>query len=130
MLRPMGRFTALWIARLTETNPLLVEIEAHLNALRPGLKRVSSGRSGMTETLTERLWASPWFEDVVFVEGRHEIIMTPERYLGAWRSVNDLQVQLGEKQFGAFLDFVEERVRGQLIEATYLTRAWSARRKN
>src|SRR5580658_8680959 len=130
VLRPMGRFTALWIARLTETNPLLVEIEAHLNALRPGLKRVSSGRSGMTETLTERLWASPWFEDVVFVEGRHEIIMTPERYLGAWRSVNDLQVQLGEKQFGAFLDFVEERVRGQLIEATYLTRAWSARRKN
>jgi hypothetical protein len=56
--------------------------------------------------------------------------MTPERYLGAWRSVNDLRVQLGEKQFDAFLDFVEQRVGGQrLIEATYLTRAWSARRK-
>ncbi|MGD0076262.1 MAG: hypothetical protein ABSD31_18285 [Candidatus Binataceae bacterium] len=86
--------------------------------------------SGITETLTEKLWSSPWFEDVVYIEGRHDIVMTPERYLGAWRSVNDLRVQLGEKQFDAFLDFVEQRVGGQrLIEATYLTRAWSARRK-
>lgn len=130
VLRPGGRFTALWNPRLIEVNPLLVEIEAHLDTLRPNIKRVSSGRSGVTETLTEQLWASPCFEDVVYLEGRHIIEMTPERYLGAWRSVNDLRVQLGPEKFDAFLDFVEKRIAGlKVIEATYLTRAWSARRK-
>jgi ubiquinone/menaquinone biosynthesis C-methylase UbiE len=131
LLRSHGRFTAIWNPRLIEVNPLLVEIEAYLDRLRPNIKRVSSGRSGMTESLTERLWSSPWFEDVVYIEGRHVISMTPERYLGAWRSVNDLRVQLGEQPFTAFLEFIEQRVSGQnLIEATYLTRAWSARRKD
>lgn len=130
VLRAGGRFTALWNPRLIEVNPLLVEIEAHLDTLRPNIKRVSSGRSGITETLTEQLWASPCFEDVVYLEGRHIIEMTPERYLGAWRSVNDLRVQLGPEKFDAFLDFVEKHIASQkVIEATYLTRAWSARRK-
>ncbi len=130
VLRAGGRFTALWNPRLIEVNPLLVEIEAHLDTLRPNIKRVSSGRSGITETLTEQLWASPYFEDVVYLEGRHVIAMTPERYLGAWRSVNDLRVQLGQEKFDAFLAFVEQRIAGlKGIEATYLTRAWSARRK-
>lgn len=128
VLRPGGRFTALWNPRYIEANPLLVEIEAHLDTLRPGIKRVSSGRSGVTETLTERLWDSPCFDDVVYLEGRHVIAMTPERYLGAWRSVNDLRVQLGAEKFNAFLAFVAERIAGlETIEATYLTRAWSAR---
>ena len=130
VLRAGGRFTALWNPRLIEVNPLLVEIEAHLDTLRPNIKRVSSGRSGITETLTEQLLASPYFEDVVYLEGRHVIMMTPERYLGAWRSVNDLRVQLGPEKFDAFLAFVEQRTAGmQGIDATYLTRAWSARRK-
>ena len=128
LLRPQGRFTALWNPRLVEVNPLLVEIETHLDTMRPNVKRASSD---MKETLTEQLWSSPWFEDVVYIEGRHDIIMTPERYLGAWRSVNELRVQLGEQQFDAFLDFVEQRVADQpSIKATYLTRAWSARRKD
>ncbi len=131
VLRPGGRFTALWNPRLIEVNPMLVEIEAHLDTLRPNIKRVSSGRSGITETLNEQLWASPCFEDVVYLEGRHVIRMTPERYLGAWRSVNDLRVQLGPENFDAFMTFVEKRIQGQeFIEATYLTRAWSARRKD
>ena len=131
VLRARGRFTALWNPRLIEVNPLLVEIEAHLDTLRPNIKRVSSGRSGITETLAEQLWASPFFEDVVYLEGRHVIEMSPERYLGAWRSVNDLRVQLGPEKFDAFLAFIEKRIAGlQLIKATYLTRAWSARRKD
>lgn len=131
VLRPGGRFTALWNPRLIEVNPLLVDIESHLASLRPNIKRVSSGRSGITETLTENLWASPYFEDVVYLEGRHVISMTPQRYLGAWRSVNDLRVQLGPQMFDEFLAFVEEKTaKLDVIEATYLTRAWSARRKD
>ncbi len=130
VLRSGGCFTALWNPRLIEANPLLLEIEAHLDALRPNIKRVSSGRSGITETLTDLLWNSPFFEDVVYLEGRHVIAMTPDRYLGAWRSVNDLRVQLGPEKFEAFLAFVEQRTNGlDMIEATYLTRAWTARRK-
>lgn len=129
VLRPGGRFTALWNPRLIEVNPLLVEIESHLNTLRPNIQRVSSGRSGITETLTERLAESPYFEDIVYLEGRHVIEMAPDRYLGAWRSVNDLRVQLGPEKFDSFLDFVEKRIsKSRVIEATYLTRAWSARR--
>lgn len=130
LLRPEGRFTALWNPRLIEVNPLLVEIEAYLSELNPNIKRVSSGRSGITSTLSDQLWASPYFEDVCYMEGRHEIFMSKERYLGAWRSVNDLQVQLGEASFDRFLNYVEEKLSGmEGINATYLTRAWSARVK-
>jgi SAM-dependent methyltransferase len=129
VLRPGGRFTALWNPRLIEANPVLAEIEAQLSILCPKLKRMSSGRSGITETLTERLLASPHFEDVVYLEARHVILMSPGRYMGAWRSVNDLRSQLGSETFETFLRFVERRIVGmESIEATYLTRAWSARR--
>lgn len=131
LLRPNGRFTALWNPRYIEANLLLVEIEDYLGVLLPNFKRVSSGRSGITEMLAERLWNCPFFEDVVYLEGRHIIHMNPERYLGAWRSVNDLQVQLGFDKFNNFLDFVEKKISGlDVIETTYLTRAWSSRKKD
>lgn len=130
ILRSGGRFTALWNPRFIQNNPLLVEIEAYLSKLNPGIQRVSSGLSGVTERLTERLWASRYFEDVVYLEGRHVIKMSLQRYMGAWRSVSDLSVQLGPERFRTFLGFVERRIAGlPSIEASYLTRAWSARRK-
>ena len=76
VLRPGGRFTALWNPRLIEVSPLLVEIEEHLSELKPDIKRVSSGRSGITETLAERLLESGFYEDVVYMEGRHVVCMT------------------------------------------------------
>ena len=130
LLRAGGRFTALWNPRLIEVNPLLVDIEEYLNTLKPNIKRVSSGRSGMTETLTQDLWNSEFFEDVIYIEGRHVISMSHERYLGAWHSVNDLQAQLGEEKFNKFISYVENKIKKtNLIEATYLTRAWSAQKK-
>lgn len=130
ILRPSGWFAALWNPRLIEANPLLVEIEQHLNTLKPDMQRVSSGRSGITETLTERLEASPLFDEVVYLEGRHRILFTPAQYIGVWRSVNDLRVQLGPERFADFLDYVETRISGMpTIEANYLTRAWAARKK-
>ena len=56
--------------------------------------------------------------------------MSTQRYLGAWRSVNDLRVQLGPQKFDDFLAFVEKKISNlDMIEATYITRAWTARRK-
>ena len=127
LLRPGGRFVALWNPRLIEVNPLLVEIEAHLDTLRPDIKRVSSGRSGITSTLYNDLTNSNYFTDVIYLEAQHVIPMSVSRYIGAWKSVNDLRVQLGDVKFDQFLDFVISKTKHlDVIEATYLTRAWTA----
>lgn len=129
ILRPGGRFCALWNPRLVEANPILREIEDHLNALLGDTKRVSSGRSGITDTLTEKLEQHPKFEDTVFMEGRHIVEISHDAYMGAWRSVNDVQVRLGDAGFRAFLEYVEAKISAlKAIEATYLTRLWTARR--
>jgi ubiquinone/menaquinone biosynthesis C-methylase UbiE len=128
-LRPNGVFVALWNPRYIEANPLLVEIEAEIAKMKPDIKRVSSGRSGLTERLTDMLSNKPLFTDVLYLEGRHTSKQTPAQYLGAWRSVNDLQVQLGPQLFQKFLDYVADRTAGLAsIDTTYLTRAWAARR--
>jgi SAM-dependent methyltransferase len=129
VLRPGGRFVALWNPRYLEHSPDLMAIEAHLKTLNPDVRRVSSGRSGVADKMTELLWASPLFDDVIYLEGRQSRVMSVEQYLGVWRSVNDLQVQLGQERFARFLDFIRERLKGQeTIETVNLTRAWSARR--
>jgi SAM-dependent methyltransferase len=130
VLRPGGRFVAVWNPRLVEANPILADIEAQLRVLAPDLKRVSSGRSGITERLTNMLSVHPQFEDVVYVEGQHVRTQTVDEYIGAWRSVNDVQVQLGPRKFAEFLEFARERLEGMSkVETTYLTRAWAARRR-
>jgi SAM-dependent methyltransferase len=129
ILRPGGVFVALWNPRLIEANPLLVEIEAEITRLKPDIQRLSSGRSGITERLTDMLSARPQFAEVLYLEGRHSLHQTPEQYMGAWRSVNDLQVQLGPELFRKFLECTEKRIAGLTsIETTYVTRAWTARR--
>ncbi|TWA61033.1 methyltransferase family protein [Azospirillum brasilense] len=129
ILRPGGRFAALWNPRLIEASPIQVDIENHLSQLCPGMKRVSSGRSGLTDHLTDRLAATPGFSDVVYMEARDVMTRTPEEYLGAWRSVNDVQVQLGPERFEEFLGYAAERIRGcAMIETVYLTRLWTVRR--
>lgn len=129
ILRPGGRFVALWNPRMVELNPLLTDIEAEISRLNPAIKRVSSGHSGVTATLTERLWDSKIFGDVVYVEGRHTSTQTPAEYIGAWKSVNDVRVQLGPEKWEQFLAHVEKRTAGlDTITTTYATRAWSAAR--
>jgi SAM-dependent methyltransferase len=129
VLRPGGRFFALWNPRYLEHSPLLLEIEAKLSELKPQMKRVSSGSSTFAATLGDRLWRSPYFTDVVQLGGRHFVDMPVDDYIGVWWSVNDIRVQLGEDDFARFMDFVADKVRGlQRIEVGYQTVAWSARR--
>ena len=130
ILREDGCFVALWNPRYLEASPLLMEIEQYLKSLKPEVSRVSSGRSGITRDLAERLENCGSFKSIVFLEAKHVLEFTPERYLGAWRSVNDLRVQLGEDLFQRFLTYVQERISHlRSIQATYLTRAWVARRR-
>jgi ubiquinone/menaquinone biosynthesis C-methylase UbiE len=131
ILKPEGYFTALWNPRLIENNPLLQDIEEYLKKLKPDMKRVSSGNSEFTSKLTDKLEESSYFKDVVYVDARHTIEMSPERYLKVWRSVNDIRVQLGEQLFNDFLTYVEKKIHEvNLINSTYLTRAWFAKVKN
>lgn len=130
VLRPGGRFVALWNPRRITGNPLLEDIEAQLVRLKPDLKRVSSGRSGITERLSDILRTAPDYEDVLYLEGEHTVTLSREHYLGAWRSVNDIQAQLGPQLFQAFLDYVAERIADvAVVESVYTTRAWTARRR-
>ncbi|MBP9853699.1 MAG: class I SAM-dependent methyltransferase [Candidatus Omnitrophica bacterium] len=130
LIRPEGYFVALWNPRYIEANPMLVEIEEKLKQMVPGMKRKSSGRSEFCDTLTDRLLQCGHFEDALYLEGRHVEIMTPDRYIGIWDSVNDIRVQAGEQIFKQFMDFVKDKVQGlKQIETTYLTRAWMAKTK-
>jgi len=129
LLKPGGVFAALWNPRHIEASPLLVEVENHMKEIAPEMRRVSSGRSEFTEKLFDRLCASRYFRDVIYLEGRHVQKMTPDQYIGAWLSVNDVQVQMGAEGFAKFMRFVERKVRSlSSIEAVYQTRAWLARR--
>ena len=128
VLRPGGWFVAVWNPRDIERNPLLVEIEAELKRLVPNMKRVSSGRSEFCDSLTERLKACNRFSEVREIEGHHEEIMTRDRYLGVWRSVNDIRHQAGPERFERFMAYVAERVKDEPeIRAPYQTKAWAAR---
>jgi SAM-dependent methyltransferase len=129
ILRPGGWFVALWNPRKIEENPVLAEIEDYLRVLAPDLKRVSSGRSGVTQQLSATLKTAAGFDQSLYLESDHTVHLTKEQYVGAWRSVNDIQAQLGAALFERFLDHVNEKIEGlPSIEATYTTRAWAARR--
>lgn len=128
ILRPHGRFVAVWNPRMLD-DPLQREIDAEAVRLKPDLKRVSSGNSGITEVLTERLLATSLFDDVVYLEARHCVSRTPQEYVEVWQTVNDIQVQLGPEKWAEFLAFIERKTSGlSAVVTTYRTRAWAGRR--
>ncbi len=130
LLRPGGWFVALWNPRVIAGHPDLEAIEAQLTVIEPNLVRRSSGHSGRTEGLHDRLLQHPEFSDVVYLEGRHSVNIPLEHYIGAWRSVNDVQVQLGPERFERFIAYIRDRLAGQThVRAEYATKAWAARRK-
>ena len=47
------------------SNPILINIENFLKELKPDMQRVSSGSSGMTATLMEKLNESKFFDNVL-----------------------------------------------------------------
>lgn len=128
ILKPDGYFLALWNTRELAGNSLLIDIENKISELVPGMKRISSGRSEFCETLTERLSSSGVFSDVLYLEGLHTEIQTPEHYKGLWESVNDIRVQAGPERFNIFMDYISEKVGSlEAIKAKYKTRAWLAK---
>jgi len=129
ILNDKGVFVALWNPRVTELSETETLIDNILKDKFSIKSRVSSGRSGITCTLTEILKKSGYFSDVVYLEAVDKVYISPERYIGAWRSVNDIRSQLGEENFNKFIDQVTE-ITSKLdhVEVHYMTRAWVAKK--
>jgi hypothetical protein len=78
----------------------------------------------------EDLLSSGLFEDLIFMEAPHEVEMTKSRYLNAWRSVNDIQVQAGPERFEKIMSGIESIIgSADTIVVPYKTRAWTVRAK-
>lgn len=129
ILKPGGFLTVLWNPRDIESSALSIKVEELMQKLIPDIKRVSSGHEKSTRDWPTELTATGHFEDVIFLEARHQIVMSKERYLGAWRSVNDIQAQAGPKRFEDLMSAIESLI-SSLPELVmpYRTRAWTARR--
>jgi len=127
ILKEKGIFVSLWNPRIVSKCPLLQRIEDHISYLKPDIVRQSSGLSGITQGLSERLANCGLFSNVIYLESPHTVQMSIQRYLGAWQSVNDLRVQLGEELFSSFLTYVIDQTRDlDFITAYYQTRCWVA----
>ena len=128
ILRPGGFFTALWNPRDVENDELQKAVQEIINKHVPEAKRVSSGSSKYTLDLDKKLVSTGHFADVIFLEAKHTEIMSPERYLGAWRSVNDIQAQAGPVKFKEIMTHIGKLVKGKKeVALLYKTRAWIAK---
>lgn len=124
ILKPGGFFVALWNPRDLEHSPFHMEIENWIHQ-QVDLKRVSSGNSRYTRDLHQTLLKGGFFKNLVFMEARHSVKMSKERYIGAWKSVNDIQAQAGEEKFQEIIAYIEARIRDKTsIIIPYKTRAW------
>ncbi len=128
ILKPQGFFTAIWNPRDLEKNPLHKAIEEKIHHLVPNLKRRSSGASSYTKNLEQILLESGDFDQLIFTEASHIVEMSQERYIGAWRSVNDIQAQAGPQKFAEILTEIQKIISDNPhISVPYKTRAWTVR---
>lgn len=128
ILRPGGYFTAIWNPRNIESSPLHAGIEAKIREMVPNLKRVSSGSRANMQDMEKKLLSTPYFKDICLLEAPHEAVMTKERYMGAWRSVNDIHAQAGDTLFEEILKMIEGEIRHlDQVVVPYLSRAFTVR---
>ena len=67
---------------------------------------------------------------IIKADVRDNKIMNKSEYIGVWKSVNDVQFQLGEK-FNEFLDYIKNILESeQIVNSQYITKAWVTRKSN
>lgn len=125
ILRPGGFFTAVWNPRDIQRSDIHRKIEDMIYKEVPGMKRVSSGSVITTEMMVQK--AGDHFRDLIFMECMHDELMSKERYMNIWRSVNDIRVQAGEEGFRRILENIEDILKDYSeISVPYKSRAWTA----
>ena len=129
ILKPGGFFTAIWNPRDIEGHKLHEDIEHIIHEALPDMKRVSSGGKKNIGDIEGKLLSTPLFGNLVFTEAAHTVTMSKERYMGVWRSVNDIRVQAGEELFAEILGKIEEFIAPyEEITVPYRSRAWTVQR--
>lgn len=128
ILRPGGFFTAIWNPRNIESSPFHMDIENAIRDMVPNLKRVSSGSRANMQDMEGKLLSTPHFRELFLIEAPHEAVMSKERYMGAWRSVNDIHTQAGDDLFEKILEMIEGKISGlDQVVVPYLSRAFTVR---
>ncbi|NOH70735.1 class I SAM-dependent methyltransferase [Vibrio pectenicida] len=128
VLKKEGYFSAIWNPRNIQMSEFHTKIESEIKNLVPELSRVSSG-SQSTKSWEYILTSTGHFQDCLFMETDYLEVMTKERYLGAWHSVNDIQAQAGEKRWHDIINMIENEVKDmEYIEVPYKIRAWTVRK--
>lgn len=103
-------------------------IESEIKRIVPELARVSSG-SQNHKKWEEILVETGDFEDCFFMECDYVEVMDKDRYLGAWHSVNDIQVQAGEMRWREILHMIESKISHlETLEILYKIRSWTVQR--
>lgn len=124
ILKPGGFFTAIWNPRDVERNEIHSEIEEMIRKEVPGMKRVSSGSTVTTQDMLDKFGGG--IDRLIFMECLHDEVMTKQRYMNIWRSVNDIRVQAGEEGFQRILNNIENMLKDYSeISVPYKSRAWT-----
>ena len=126
ILKPGGYFTAIYNPRDIEGHELHERIEQVVYDAIPNIKRVSSGSKKNVGDIENKLLSTKYFGNIVFTEAPHSVTMSKERYMGVWRSVNDIRVQAGEELFKEILEKISEIIQPyDEIIVPYRSRAWT-----
>ena len=129
ILYPNGVFSALWNPRLTDRSPIESKVEELLKEKYQLKSRISSGLGGITQELHQLLRDCGIFRSVEYADAVDVVRRSAVEYIGAWRSVNDVQAQLGKYAFERFIEDVERIVSEySYVEVHYLTRVWIAQK--
>ena len=84
---------------------------------------------GITQELHQLLRDCGIFRSVEYADAVDVVRRSAVEYIGAWRSVNDVQAQLGKYAFERFIEDVERIVSEySYVEVHYLTRVWIAQK--
>lgn len=127
ILKSGGYFSAIWNPRNIEKNSVFYEIEEKIKEMIPNLSRVSSGTQN-AKNYYEILQSTGDFEQCFYMEIPYIEMMSKERYIGTWKSVNDIQAQAGNKWI-EILRMIENKVaKFDKLEAKYLIKAYIAKR--
>jgi len=131
ILKDDGFFTIIWNPRDIQRSELHTTIENKIYEIVPELNRVSSGGKSHTQDWYRVLPSTGHFKDVMFMEMEHEEVMSKERYMRAWRSVNDIRVQAGEGRFNTILNEIETIIAPlDEVVVPYKMRSWTVQKVN
>ena len=126
ILKPYGYFTALWNPRDIQASKFHQSIEDSIYSIVPELNRVSSGNKNNLTDIEQKLNYKRLFTNLLFLEASYEIEMSVDRYMGAWKSVNDIQSQAGPEKWTDILATIYEKVKHlQVVTVPYKTRSWT-----